>query len=334
MNKTAKVLEIRPFERTDDEYEAVVRIATALWPDEAESVEEFRFDDENRDRKWMHERFIGRVGDKIVAVGAYGDLAWCHKPGKCFLSVDVDPEHQRLGHGSRMYEFLVERTTERDPVQFVTWTREDRPEYAKFITDRGYGFAMRYAVSRLAVSEFAFERWTPKVARVLEQGIKIHSVAELAEVDPDWRRSYYDLQWELFQDVPFTDAPTRESFEHFCKRFANKRFSMDAHWFARDGERCVGSSGLWLSSADPKKLSTGLTGVVRSHRRRGIASALKVKGIAWARDRGAKVVETDNEEKNPMFDLNLALGFKAAPAWVEYHLHLKPVGMTPEACGS
>jgi len=66
-----------------------------------------------------------------------------------------------------------------------------------------------------------------------------------------------------------------------------------------------------------------LTGVVRTHRRRGVATALKVKGVEWARARGVRVIETDNEENNPMFDLNVALGYRPVPAWAEYHLHLK-----------
>ncbi len=320
MTRTATELMIRPFEGTDEEYREVVRISTALWPDEAESTEEFRHDDQNRDKKWFHSRFVGRLDGRVVAVGTCGDLAWCHKPGKYFVEVSVDPEYHRRGIGSRMYDFVVGELAERGPSKLVTWTREDHPEYVKFITDRGYAFGMRYAVSRLAVDEFDFERWSPAVNRVLDQGLTIHTVGELAAVDPDWKRSYYDLQWELFQDVPFTDPPTQQSFEQFCKRFENPRFSMESHWFARDGERYVGSSGLWLSDADKEKLYTGLTGVVRSHRRRGIASALKVKGVEWARERGARVIETDNEENNPMFDLNLQLGFRAVPAWTEYHL--------------
>jgi len=323
MTTTATDLQIRPFERTDEEYRDVVRISTALWPDEAESVEEFRFEDERREPKWTHERFMGRLDGRVVAVGVYGDMQWCHKPGKLFLEVNVDPEYQRRGIGTRMYDFLVDAVAKHDPTQLVTWTREDHPEYVKFITDRGYSFAMRYAVSRLIVDEFDFDRWAPSVSKVTDQGLTIHSLAELSELDPDWKRTYYDIKWELFQDVPFTDPPTRQSFEQFCNRFESSRFSMDAHWFARDGERCVGSSGLWLTEADPEKLYTGLTGVVRTHRRRGVATALKVKGVEWARARGVRVIETDNEENNPMFDLNVALGYRPVPAWAEYHLHLK-----------
>ncbi len=323
MTKTVTDLLIAPFQRTDEEYEAIVRIGAALWPDEAQSVSEFRYGEEHRDPKWTRARYIGRLGGRIVAVGTYGDVEWCHKPGKYFVEVSVDPAFQRRGIGSRMYEFLLEEMDGLAPRQLVTWTREDRPEYVRFITKRGYELAMRYAVSRLRVDAFDVDRWRPAVDRVREQGIAIRSLAELEELDPDWKRSYYDVQWELFQDVPFRDPPTRRSFEEFCTRFESPGFSMDAHWFALDGSEYVGSTGLWFSESDPGKLYTGLTGVVRSHRRRGIATALKVTAAEYALDRGVAVIETDNEENNPMYELNLALGFEPAPAWSEFSIELR-----------
>ena len=64
-------------------------------------------------------------------------------------------------------------------------------------------------------------------------------------------------------------------------------------------------------------MQTNLTGVLRSHRRRGIATTLKLHAMAFAHQYGARVIVTDNEESNPMYDLNMKLGFKPGPALVE-----------------
>ena len=61
-------------------------------------------------------------------------------------------------------------------------------------------------------------------------------------------------------------------------------------------------------------MDTVFTGVVRSHRRRGIAKALKVLAIDYAHRQGYQLIKTDNEEHNPMFQINLALGFQPEPA--------------------
>ncbi len=330
MKDPAATMTIRPFEAGDADYEAVVGISNALWPDERTSVRQFRYRDENRDQRFLLKRFMGQVDGDVVAVGTYGERAWCHSPGKYFMEVEIHPDYQRRGYGSRFHDFLVAELEPKNPICHVVWTREDKPECVRFITSRGYKSVMRYAVSRLSIAEFDFERYAGFPARMSEQGVEILRLSELPQVDEDWKRSYYELEWELFQDVPFTDPPTKETFEHFCTRFESPAYDADAHWFARDGERYVGYSGVWLSEADPKKLYTGLTGVVRTHRRRGIATALKLKGVEYARDRGVEQIETDNEENNPMFGLNLQLGFKAVPAWIEYMKTLR-VEPPPEA---
>jgi hypothetical protein len=82
-------------------------------------------------------------------------------------------------------------------------------------------------------------------------------------------------------------------------------------------------SCLWRHAAGRHKLNTGLTGVLRSHRRRGIATALKVCAMSFARDYGAIEVDTDNEENNPMLQLNYQLGFRSLPAELTLHKTLE-----------
>lgn len=81
----------------------------------------------------------------------------------------------------------------------------------------------------------------------------------------------------------------------------------------------IALSFLWQTEADDRFVYTGLTGVKRDYRRRGIATALKVKSIEVAQKDGFEFIETSNEENNPMFQLNLQLGYKPAPAWLRFN---------------
>ena len=71
------------------------------------------------------------------------------------------------------------------------------------------------------------------------------------------------------------------------------------------------------------RLWVGLTGVLRSHRRRGIALALKLLTFKYAQAQGVRYIETGNEENNPMYDLNVMLGFTPKPQWLEYRKEIK-----------
>jgi GNAT superfamily N-acetyltransferase len=148
-------------------------------------------------------------------------------------------------------------------------------------------------------------------------------VPDLPARDPDWQRHWYDLECECWLDVPLPEPPTVGRFEEFASRFDSPNYEPRAHFIALDDGKYVGLAGFWISSVQKEKLYTGLTGVVRSHRRKGIATALKVRAARFARDYGATIIETDNEEHNPMFDLNLELGFVAQPAWLDFRKVLR-----------
>jgi RimJ/RimL family protein N-acetyltransferase len=96
----------------------------------------------------------------------------------------------------------------------------------------------------------------------------------------------------------------------------------EGYFLALDNGQYVGLSTLWASQGVPD-LYTGLTGTLRSHRRRGIALALKLSAIDYARSIGTPRIRTWNATGNEgMLAINEALGFVKQPAWIEYALEL------------
>ncbi len=78
----------------------------------------------------------------------------------------------------------------------------------------------------------------------------------------------------------------------------------------------MGESQGSISDTDPEHFQTSVTGVRPEYRRQGIATALKVRTITYAQRHGVKEIMTNNDLQNPMYQLNLRLGFRALPAWV------------------
>ena len=87
-------------------------------------------------------------------------------------------------------------------------------------------------------------------------------------------------------------------------------FESDDIYIVLDGDQWVALSSYDRSDKPTDTLSTDLTGVLPEYRRKGICTALKVIALEDLKSKGYKKVFTDNEENNPMFQINLQLGFK------------------------
>ena len=78
----------------------------------------------------------------------------------------------------------------------------------------------------------------------------------------------------------------------------------------------VGFAGL-IGRDSPGLLEHGLTATRRTHRRRGIATALKRTQIAWASANGYRELITFTQGRNEgMQAINTALGYAEQPAWI------------------
>jgi GNAT superfamily N-acetyltransferase len=312
------MLNIRPFNWSDEDYGIVIDIANAVFPDELDLRELLKHRDNARDQNYMLERVILEVDGKPVGTSSFGESMWTPIPGKFWIYVQVHPDHQRKGYGKAIYDHVVGVLSEKKPTILDSWTREDKTDAISFLTQRGYEQVMRGQNSRLTLAAFDPSGFADVVERVSESGIRIVTLAELRENDPEWRKKLYELDWLLSLDVPEIDEPKKREFEVYCRQtFDKPTFFPEAFFVALDSDEYVGVSMLELNLADPTKLQTDLTGVVRSHRRRGIATALKVRALSKAKTTEAQYVDTDNEEKNPMYTLNVKLGFEPTPGWLD-----------------
>jgi mycothiol synthase len=313
------MLTIRPFDNSDSDYEALLVIEKTVWPDYPYTLDELKHNDATRDPKYLFRRFVGEVDGEIIATCLYCEPWWAIKPGKYYIDLEVLPTYRRQGIGAACYRHVMDLLAEHDPVIIAASTREDHPGAVDFLTKRGFRQVLRSPMSELDVANFDFAPFSEYASRMRELAIQIFSLEEMGAVDPDWKRKFYELETEISRDVPSTDPLTPPTYENFQERvLRHPAFNAACQFIALDGDTWVGLSGLWLSLAEPGKLYTGLTGVVRSHRRKGIATAMKLRAITFAESYGAEVIETDNEENNPMYELNLKLGFEPRPAWLQF----------------
>ena len=311
----------------DEEYEAITALYNLDWPDDPLTVEESKFDDASKPEAVFFQRFLVERDGKLVSEGHYGEMHWAPKPGKYYFIYSIHPDHYGREVQEAFYAIMMDDLQRRDDgvTELVAWSREDKTERIEFFESKGFELAMRFPLSELALDSFDAATVAALSAKVATDGFELFSVTELETLDPDWQQKAWEMDCELRVDIPSVDPMVPRPFDEYRMRFDDPMLLKDAFFFAILTNRSknpadwryAGTTALW-KSADLQKLGTGFTGVRREFRRHGLATALKVHSIDYAKECGIKRIDTDNEENNPMYQINLRLGFKPRPAFVDY----------------
>ncbi|RIK39607.1 MAG: hypothetical protein DCC55_17690 [Chloroflexi bacterium] len=321
----ACMLTIRPFAGSDTDYAALSAIVSAVWPERDASIPTLRHFDYTHGNGFFFQRFIIDQDQAITGYCECGEPADSYRPGKYFCDIAVLPGWEGCGAGSVLYAHMLAVLRQRPlpATMLVAKTREDKPRAIHFLEKRGFDLIMRSYRAALAVDRFDLAPFTMRIPQVKEAGIELCSLADLVRRDPMWQRHIYELDWECTLDEPLPDTPTKPPFDHYVAEiFGNPDFLPEAWFIALDQGRYVGMAAANRNSHHPHQLDTFFTGIVRSHRRRGIALALKLLLIDYAQRNGFTRMMTDNEEHNPMYQINLKLGFEPEPALLFFQKQL------------
>ncbi|HEX7023169.1 MAG TPA: GNAT family N-acetyltransferase, partial [Trueperaceae bacterium] len=283
--------EIRPFEPGD--YPAFVELLNALRPEHRLSEHELREDDEALPVGHVLERWLAEQDGRLAGSGAFGHNEDAFHPQRFWLRVGVRPSCIGRGVGSRLYQRLMSRLESRDVISVTTKARVDERVKIRFFERRGFVEVMREFESRLDVAACDLAPYDGLVPALQAQGIEVRTLAQLAR-DPRYRQKIYQLHTALDADVPAVAPYTPPSYATFARHhFDSPRLIRESFFVAVLCDEFIGMSELWRSQADPY-LHTGLTGVLPAFRRRGVALAMKVAGIRFAREHGYPEIRTEN----------------------------------------
>lgn len=318
-------IEIRPFE--DRDYEAVVAVSNAVFPDRPWAAEELRYEDGHLDRgKNALERYVAvdRRTDVLAGYGEIRHLPWNFHPRKFGMTMRVFPELWGRGIGSRLWDRLQTALRDRQALAVRTVVKEDTAPAVRFVQARGFTETMRTWDSLLDVATCDLSPFQQDVARTHDAGVAITTLRDEMAKDPACLPAVHALDMELGADVPNPEPFTPVEFPVW------RSHTVDAPWFIPDGYflavadgQYVGVSTLWKPQAGDW-LQQGLTGVKRGYRGRGIATAMKVETVEYARAHQYRQIKTENEVHNAaMIVINDRFGFRRQPVWVTF---LKTLG--------
>jgi mycothiol synthase len=303
---------------SNSDYAAIAALASVVSPDRPVTAEILAHYDAQREPHHVFGRWLAEVLGQVVGVASYIQHADIYVPGEVHVNVRVHPGHRNRGIGAALYEAMVDRLRRTPPVDTLKVTLDsDQHAGINFAVRRGFVEYARRIDQRLTLASFDPAAFPDPDAQMAEQGLALRSVREL-ETDPDRDRKLYDLKWEVEQDIPYPGEINRPSFEAFRDGFINAPdFIPDGAFVAVDGDRYVGL--VFHVAASPALLAVEVTGTARDYRRRGVALALKLKGIAWAKQGGYATMMVNNDLANVgMLAINEKLGFVRRPALIMF----------------
>jgi GNAT superfamily N-acetyltransferase len=318
---------VRPF--VDGDYGRLVAFQNRAFPDRPRAESEARAQDASvRDRGMEIVRFLCTEADRVVGVG--------HVAGKdatYLLHLVVDPRHRRRGAGSALWEELLAALRARCARLVRTLPLDqDSAECIAFLTRRGFVEVERAFRYVLDLAAFEAARFGDAAEAPTRSGLAVRTFVEVAASGPEALRALHELHNACRRDQPPREdhaepIPFAAWHAHYVQGSA---VLAPGSFVAVDGVRYVGLST--LEQAGPAAfptLSAGFTGVHPEYRGRGIALALKLRTILWAREHGyARISTGHNSENAPMVRLSERLGFRRESALVRLGRRLDAVGDT------
>ena len=318
------MITLRLFDNTDADYDTFVTIYNANRPENPRSVEQQKQIDESLSSEHYYRRMMVQLNDEIMGITEFGESRWSAERGHYYWHFKLQPAYIGKGYEAQVYDAIMYHLVERNPRQYFAVMRDDAIEQIKLLEAQGYHVAQSEQSSKLDMEIYDPTLFEEVIQRVHDMDVTVCSVADLQKSDDDWLTKLWDLHWAVLQDVPRSAEINREPLEDFKQRVTQSpMYHADTNFVAVRDDDYIGLTGFSINEDNPTLAETHLTGIIRDYRRKGIATALKVRALNTAKAKGVTHVETMNNEINPMLDLNRRLGFQLGPMWRYYVKHVE-----------
>lgn len=268
-------------------------------------------------RTWFQHNPPGRIQLRLVALdeneaitGYSGFVHEASAPERHFkVWVLVDPAHHHQGIGAALWDETLSALQNQGATRLESDVPDNDPVSLGFAGRRGFRISHQHFHSHLDLTGFDESPYQPAIAALESQGIRFCTLADFPDT-PETRHQLYHLNATNDLDIPNQDGDPI-GYPEF------EKFVLGAPWFKREGQLLALDGNTWAGlaavSLTPETQSAYNlhTGVLRAYRGRGIALALKIMAIRYARQHGAREIGTDNDTLNqPMLAINRKLGYQ------------------------
>jgi ribosomal protein S18 acetylase RimI-like enzyme len=299
------------------DYAAVVDVHNRAYPGRATTVKALAESERARDPRYKHRRWVAVQGARVVGYAAYGQPVYGYRPNKFAVDVAVLPAYRRRGIGAALYDQLEAGLAALKPQTLRADAYGNLPEGVQFLEQRGFREVFRETPMHLEVATFDATPYADLEERLRALGIQVRTLSDLAK-DPGRDRKTYDLYWEVTEDVPREGELDVMPFPEWAKwTLKDPLVPHDGYVISVCGDQYIGLAEFGIKPGSDV-LQGGLVGVKQAFRRKGVALAMHVHAIAYARAHGyARIVTSTAVVNVGMRALYERLGFVRQPDWIQ-----------------
>jgi GNAT superfamily N-acetyltransferase len=258
----------------------------------------------------------------VVEDGAGNLIAYCRSlrresdPAELFRSsIFVEKQATGKGIGRKLLQVVSSFAKDNGGIALLASVEESCDRGMRFAELAGFQRVQRLFESKLDLTKLDTEIYSAARQRLVDEGITFTTLQQLGDTTENWR-NLYELDRETDRDAPGAENWSVGTFEEYYQDLSEDHgFTPECAQLALLNDRLIGVNVV-TASTTPGEWHTDYTGVRRELRGKGIALALKVLGAQYAKNNGARILVTNNEERNaPMLAVNKKLGFVEQPGF-------------------
>jgi RNA polymerase sigma factor (sigma-70 family) len=324
---------LRPF--AADDWASIPRFVYGLAPDyRADEEMWLRNRQQFNEARFTRRQYVVEHAETRQLIG-YGSIEQTIFLPQYRLFLFAAPEWLRAGVGDLLLDRLLDDLRAANAI--AVWHRGFSPgaqltEVFDLLAKRGFAETRRLLDCRLHLADFDSAAFQAVRKAVFARGITITTYAEESARDADCLRKLHDFLNTVKADDPARQPYVAAPYEAAVRWCASNAFLPDAAFIAKDGDRYVGFTDLIRYELLPHGIAPGFTGVAPTHRRQGIATALKLCALEYALAHSYQVIRVFMyPSQTGMRALNEKLGFRRHYEYVTVEKLLREVAsINPE----
>jgi mycothiol synthase len=302
---------------TTEDFPTIAALMNLVLPERPISAAEMLEELETKNPKIKEQYFVALLEHQIQGYFLYTQLKDHFHPQHFWLRAGVHPDFRRLGIGTKLLDQAMQELEALNPMLLQCGAREDRDFSLKFLAHHGFIEEWRRVDLILKLESFDVAPFAGLIEKLEAQGFSFKSIDQLRD-DPERNQKLCDLGNAVSNDVPLGMPATALTLEQFQKSILEISWAREKAFVVAifDG-RYIGLNNIGIDSNG--NAFVDVTGVLPEFRGRGLAQALKLKGIEWAISQGIEEMATSNDLVNaPMLAVNEKMGFVRQPASIRF----------------